>query len=683
MKAFPGLAFGGDYNPEQWPREVWLEDVRLMRAARVNLVSVGVFSWALLEPHEGEFDFGWMDDLLDLLHTNHIAVDLATPTAAPPAWFYATYPQARVHTAAGVPLGPGSRGAAAPSSPEYRDAAARIAGELAARYGDHPAVVLWHVHNEYGAPVFLDYSPAAEARFRLWLRERYGSLDRLNGAWGTAFWGQSYAQWSHVGVPGPTASVGNPAQQLDFRRFSDQQLRECFIAERDAIRAHARQPVTTNFMADNCSSTDLWAWAREVDIVSNDHYLVAADPEPHIGLAYAADLTRSLAEGQPWLLLEHSTSAVNWQPRNVAKRPGEMARNSLAHVARGSDSVLFFQWRASRQGAEKFHSAMLSHTGTRSRVWQEVVALGQAVASLAEVTASQVHAQVALLWDQESFWAQDLEWRPSEDLTAEHQMHAYYRRLWRDGVTVDFAHPGADLSGYRLVIAPASYLLSTDSAANLKEYVAQGGHLVVGCFSAVVDEFDAVHTGGFLAPLADVLGVRVDEHLPMPAGASAELDLLGRRVSAAVWQEFLLLEGAEVVGSFEAEAGAPALPAVTRNHAGHGTGWYVATCLDDAGLAVLLRRVYAEAGLDVTAPPDGVEIVVREGASARYTFAINHSDSAARLTGTPGRSLIGPAPLDGVLDLPPGAVAVVAANPKQLHTEPLLADARPDAANHS
>src|SRR6478736_3161003 len=306
-----GIAYGGDYNPEQWPREVWEQDIALMHEAGVNLVSIGIFSWALLEPREGEFDFGWLDELIELLHAAGIRVDLGTPTASPPAWFFATYPSARVVTREGTPLGFGSRGMAGPSSPEYRAASVRIATELAKRYGSHPAVALWHVHNEYGAPVSEDYSPSSAAAFGTWLQDRYGTLDALNAAWGTTFWGQRYGEWAHVDVPALAASAVNPAQRLDFARFTDHALRECFIAERDAIRAHSDVPITTNFMAGACPSTDLWAWGREVDVVSNDHYLTAADEHPEIGLALAADLTRSVAGGRPWMLMEHSTSAVN------------------------------------------------------------------------------------------------------------------------------------------------------------------------------------------------------------------------------------------------------------------------------------------------------------------------------------------------------------------------------------
>ncbi|MGN8247199.1 beta-galactosidase [Cellulomonas soli] len=662
-----GLAYGGDYNPEQWPEEVWHEDVALMREAGVNLVSIGIFSWALLEPREGEYDFGWLDRLIDLLHANGIRVDLGTPTASPPAWFFAAHPHTRVVTREGTVLGFGSRGMACPSSPEYRQACVRITTALAQRYGQHPALALWHVHNEYGAPVSDDYSPTSAAAFRLWLQDRYGTLDALNTAWGTTFWGQRYGQWDHVQVPALAPSVVNPAQRLDFARFTDHALRACFLAERDAIRAHSDVPVTTNFMANSCPSTDLWAWGRVVDVVSNDHYLTAADEHGHIGLAMAADLTRSVADGNPWMLMEHSTSAVNWQPRNVAKRPGEMARNALQHVARGADAVLFFQWRASRSGAEKFHSAMLPHAGTSSRVWREVTALGADLGRLAELRGTRVRGDVALLWDWESFWAQSLEWRPSVDADHAERLRAWYERLWLDGLTVDMRHPTDDLSGYRLVVAPASYLLTLDAAANLDRYVADGGTLVVSYFSAVVDENDAVHAGGYVAPLRETLGLTVEEFLPLRAGHQVHLTWAGQTsddpgtLVGDVWADDIALEGARVMSTY-LDGPAAGRPAITRHTRGTGTGWYVSTRLSVEELAPVLGAAYRDAGLTAAEHTPQLEVVRRHGTTADYLVAVNHADEPAELAAQ-GVELLTGAPVDGTLKVPAGGTAVVRLTP--------------------
>lgn len=659
-----GIAYGGDYNPEQWPREVWNDDVRLMREAGVTMVSIGIFSWGLLEIREGEFDFAWLDEIIDLLHANGIAVDLGTPTASPPAWFFAQYPDARAVTKDGVPMGFGARGMVSHSAPEYRTAIARIAGALAERYSDHPAVVLWHIHNEYGVPVGEDFSPHSVRAWRLWLQEKYGDVAGLNAAWGTAFWGQHYEQWDHVGAPAAAPSTINPAQKLDWARFTDEMLRACFRTEKDAIRAHASQPITTNFMANQHHGVDLWAWADEVDIISDDHYLWAADEEGEIGLAIAADLSRSVGRGKPWILMEHSTSAVNWQPRNIAKRPGEMARNSLSHVGRGADGILFFQWRAGRSGAEKFHSAMLPHAGTESRVFREVVDLGAKLGRLAELQGSRVEADVAVLWDFESFWAQDLEWRPSEDVSHDERIRAFYERLWRDDVTVDFALPGHDLSRYRLVVVPSQYLLTAADAANLTAYVAQGGTLVVSFFSAVVDENDAVHPGGYGAVLADALGVRVEEHLPLREGHVTGIRVDDEDFAADVWQEDLVVTTADVRGTYTSGP-AEGRAAVTRNVHGQGVGWYISTRPDAEGLRAIMREVYADAGLEIPATPDGVETIVRHGRDADYLVAINHGTSEVSLT-TTGTDLLAQAEVRDTLVLPGGDVAVV----RLAHTAP-------------
>jgi beta-galactosidase len=361
------------------------------------------------------------------------------------------------------------------------------------------------------------------------------------------------------------------------------------------------------------------------------------------------------------MLMEHSTSAVNWQPRNVAKRPGEMARNSLSHVARGADAVLFFQWRASRSGAEKFHSAMLPHAGTGSRAWREVVALGGAVERLAEVQGSTVQADVAILWDQESFWAQGLEWRPSIDVDPRERMRAYYERLWRDGITVDFAHPSADLSGYRLVVAPASYLLTVESAQNLTRYVASGGTLLVSFFSAVVDEHDAVHDGGFGAPLRDVLGLVVEEFLPLRADVRAHVQWTGgerRELATVAWQEDLALHGAEVVGRY-LDGPAAGGPAITRHRHGSGTAWYVSTAPAIDDLEPVLRAVYSDAGLAPADLPPELEVVTRRGQDADYVVAINHGADDAKLPVDGGLEMLSGAPVSGLLDVPAGGVAVV------------------------
>ncbi|MDW5323982.1 beta-galactosidase [Plantactinospora sp. KLBMP9567] len=664
------LAYGGDYNPEQWPESVWAEDVELMRVAGVNLVSVGIFAWALLEPAEGQFEFGWFDRLLDLLHDGGIGVDLATPTAVPPAWFRRRHPQARLVDRHGLALGGGARQSFCPSSPAYAEASARITEQLARRYADHPALVLWHSHNEYGGANALCYCATSAEAFRDWLRDRYGDdLDRLNTAWGTTFWGQRYADWAEIEPPSHAPTSVNPTQQLDFLRFSSDAHLGNFRRERDILhRLSPGVPVTTNFMIANCKTIDYWRWAAEVDVVSNDHYLRAEEPDNHIELAMCADLTRAVAGGRPWLLMEHATSAVNWQPRNIAKRPGELRRNSLSHLARGAESALFFQWRASRFGAEKFHSAMLPHGGTDTRIWREVVALGADLPSLEPLRGTRVVADVAVLWDWESWWAVELDWRPSVDLDYRERMAAYYERLWRDRLSVDFAHPERALDGYRLVVVPSLYLTTPAAAENLRRYVAGGGTLLVSYFSGIVDADDAIHPGGHPGALRELLGLTVEEFLPLRSGETVRLAAVdadparaGAEVTGDVWAEVVVPQGATPVLSY-LDGPAAGGPAVTRHTLGAGHAWYVSTRLTAAGLAPVLRAAYRDAGL---VPPDGVpegvELVRRAGADgSRFLIAINHTDREVELAAT-GTDLLDGSFQPGVCRIPAGGVRALRA----------------------
>ena len=651
------LAYGGDYSPEQWPKPVWQEDVRLMAEAGVTMVSIGIFTWALLEPEPGQYDFGWLDGLMDLLHDNGIRVDLGTPTVVPPAWFYEKFPTALPVTRDGVRYAFGGRGTICHSSPAYQQAAMSIAGQLARRYGGHPALAMWHVHNEYGAPVSACYCDISAAAFRRWLLDRYVTVKELNEAWGTTFWGQTYNSWEQVQPPRLTPTAGNPAQQLDWQRFTSDAMLANFKRERDVLHAHSPGiPVTTNFHAalSQCESVDYWAWAGEVDLVTNDHYLIAEDERAHVNLAMAADLTRALAGGRPWLLLEHSTSAVNWQRRNIAKSPGEMARNSLAHVARGSDGAMFFQWRASRFGAEKFHSAMLPHAGTESRIWREVVSLGRDLGALAPLRGNRVVADIAMLWDWQSWWAQRLEWRPSAELDARERAESWYAAAYDLHLTVDFAQPEADLRGYPLVVVPALYAMAETASANLRRYVEDGGVLVVSCFSGIVDEHDTIHSGPHPGALRDVLGLTVEEFTPLRAGERVRLD---SGMTGSVWSEILTPRGATPLWSY-VDGPAAGRPAVTRHPLGRGSAWYVSTCLAADGLDAVLQAASAEAGIVARDLPRDVEVVEREGADGRYLFAINHTEETEMIPAA-GTELLTGAAVDGHLTLPAGVVRVV------------------------
>ncbi|MDX8142457.1 beta-galactosidase [Lentzea sp. BCCO 10_0061] len=647
-----GLAFGGDYNPEQWDERVWKEDDELMREARVNLATVGVFSWALLEPEEGRYDFGWLDAHLNRLHANGVAVDLATPTASPPPWFTLAHPDAMPVTREGTRLVHGSRDTYCVSAPAYRAASRRIASALAQRYGDHPAVALWHVHNEYVTLCWCEHTAAA---FRVWLRARHGSLDALNEAWGTAFWSQRYGSWEQVLPPRATQWHRNPGLTLDFSRFFSDEVVAAYTEQRDAIRAHSDRPVTTNMMQPGYQNVDLWALSREVDLVAIDHYPDRPGLDAAADVAFAADRARSFGGGRPWLLMEQGTSTVYDQGRTLAKEPGEILRHSLGHIARGSEGALFFQWRQSKAGAEQWHSAMVPHAGPDSRVFAEVKEMGEAVSRLGELAGSTVTADVAVLHDSDAWWALNSDGLPSSELGYHSALRDAHRALWDNGVVTDFAHPEADLSRYRLVVAPALYLLSDAGAENLRRYVVNGGTLLVQYFSGVVDSRAHARLGGYpAAPLREALGIRVEEYRPL---RHEERILLSDSSHGTVWSETVRAQGAETVAAYThgALAGSPAL---TRNRCGAGDAWYLSTRLDDADYTALLSRLLDSAGVGPVLPglPSGVEVVVRQGEDGRrWQFVLNHRAEPVSLPDAAHDVLTG----GSVRELPPGGCAVL------------------------
>ncbi|WUT00387.1 beta-galactosidase [Streptomyces sp. NBC_00708] len=606
------ILFGGDYNPEQWPEEVWEDDVRLMKEAGVNSVTLGVFSWAKIEPRPGAREFGWLDRLMDLMHAHGIGVVLATPTASPPPWMGARHPETLPRAEDGSVVWYGSRQQFCASSPVYRRYAAALTEDLAARYAQHPALTVWHINNEYCTHCWCDETAG---HFRRWLRSRYGTLDALNEAWGTAFWSQRYDAWTEILPPRKAQYMKNPTQVLDFKRFTSDALLECFVAERDIVARHTPHiPVTTNFMP-LWSGQDAWAWSAEEDIVSVDVYPDPRDPWGGQYNAMLADMTRSQAAG-PWMLMEQAAGAVNWRGVNHPKPEGLNRLWSLQSVARGADAICYFQWRQSRQGSEKFHSGMLGHAGEHGRSFRETRRLGAELAALGPAVAgTEVRADVAVLHDWDAWWAGAQEGSPSRLLDYAEVVGRWHRALWENGTPTDFARPDADLSRFKAVVVPHLYLLGDAAIDNLVAYVRDGGRLVCGFFTGIADVDDRIRPGGMDARLRELFGIAtLHEWWPLEADATVECD--GFR--GTLWSEELeAADDAEVLVAYR-DGELAGLPAVLRR----GRAVYVSTLPEPRALRALLAEVVREAGAEPVLPglPEGVEAVRR----GELLFLLHH-----------------------------------------------------------
>lgn len=637
--------YGGDYNPDQWPEEVWDDDVRLMKKAGVNLVSVGIFSWAKIETSEGVYDFDWLDRIIDKLGEAGIAVDLASATASPPMWLTQAHPEVLWKDYRGDVCQPGARQHWRPTSPVFREYALRLCRAMAEHYKDNPYVVAWHVSNEYGCHNRFDYSEDAERAFRKWCEERYGTIDAVNDAWGTAFWAQRMNDFSEI-VPPRFIGDGNfmnPGKLLDFKCFSSDALKAFYVAERDALAEITPDlPLTTNFMVSAAGSVlDYDDWGREVDFVSNDHYFIPG--EAHLDeLAFSASLVDGIARKDPWFLMEHSTSAVNWRPVNYRKEPGQLVRDSLAHVAMGADAVCYFQWRQSKAGAEKFHSAMVPHTGEDSAVFRDVCELGADLNALADnglLGTKLAKSRVAVVFDYESEWATEHTATPTQKVHHVDEPLQWFRALADHGVTADVVPVSSNWDEYEVVVLPSVYILSEETTRRVRDYVANGGRLIVTYYTGLSDEKDHVWLGGYPGSIRDVVGVRVEEFMPMGddfPGVPGRLGLSNGAVARDIADVIGSVDGsATVLETFRDDpwTGMDGAPAIVANTFGEGRSVYVGARLGREGIAKSLPEILESLGMAETGENDSrVLRVEREGSDgSRFVFSFNRTHEAVQI----------------------------------------------------
>jgi beta-galactosidase len=627
----PFIWHGGDYNPEQWPREIWDEDIALMQQSHYMVPTVGVFSWVSLQPEEENFTFEWLDTVLEKLTAAGRFVCLATPTAAQPAWMSQRYPDVLRVDASGKRKHHGIRTNFCPTSPNYRRFAEQIAGRLAERYHQHPALAIWHIANEYNGACYCDNCAAA---FRQWLQQRYTSLDKLNHQWWTPFWGHTYTNWSEIEPPYENGERSIQAQTLDYQRFQSAMQLECFKLERDAIRAYSPDiPITTNMMGVY-PGLDYRAWAKELDVVSWDSYPRPKDQPADI--AFLHDVNRGLRDGQPFLLMEQTPSSQNWQEINALKRPGVLRLWSYLAIAHGADSAMYFQWRRGRGGCEKMHGAVIEHSGrTDTRVFREVTQLGEELSRLKDRTIGGVtEARVAVLYDWENRWALEGTVGPVRDKRYVETVRQHYTAIWKQNVPVDIVFSDSDFSKYDLLIAPMLYMVKPGVAERIEQLVERGGTFVATYFSGIADEHDLAFENGYPGPLSRALGIwneEIDALYPEQHNTIVMQDGSGQYECGHLC-EIIHCEGATPLATYAQDFYA-GKPVVTRNTLGKGAAYYIASEPEQRFLDTFYQQLLSEQQITpLLHTPEGVEVAQRQTAHGPVTFLLNHRAEQVEVT---------------------------------------------------
>lgn len=578
---FPHILHGGDYNPDQWQDkpEILAEDMRLMKLADCNEMSLGIFAWSTLEPEEGVFDFSFLDKAMDDIYNAGGRVILATPSGARPAWLAQKYPEVLRVREDGIRNEFGARHNHCYTSPIYREKVKIINEKLAERYANHPALIAWHISNEYGGEC---HCPLCRAAFREWLKNKYGTLEKLNHEWWTKFWSHTFTDWEQIVSPGTLGDTGLHGLTLDWKRFVTYQTTNFMKAEIEAVRKYSHNiPITSNLMGFY-PGLDYRELSKELDFVSWDNYPEWQGNSKDIDTAKLSAMTHDLMRSlkmQPFLMMESTPSLVNWYSYNKLKRPGVNELSSMQAIAHGSDSVLYFQWRKSRGSSEKFHGAVVDHEGSENtRVFREVAKLGKRLKGLDEIVGTVTVSNVAILYDWDNRWAlEDAQGFSNEDKKYLQTLANYYGAFWQRGIDVDIIGREDDFSKYKLIIAPMQYLIPEETGEKLEKFVSSGGTVYFTYMTAMVNENDLCHLGGFPGTgLVNVCGIWNEEIDTLYPGENNTVRFKnGRDYTATDYCEVIHLKGAVSLAEYRDDFYAD-FPAFTVNNFGKGKAYYQA-----------------------------------------------------------------------------------------------------------
>lgn len=630
------ISYGGDYNPEQWPEEVWQEDMKMLEMAGIDTVTLNVFSWASLQLSDDVYDFERLDKIIDLVSSKGMKICLATSTGAHPAWMAKKYPEILRTDFQGRKHKFGGRHNSCPNSSVYRKFSAKLAGKLAERYGQNPAIIGWHISNEFGGDCYCENCANA---FRNWLKERYGTMEELNHAWNTAFWSHTFYDWDEIELPNDISEhfnmMGKDRTQfqgitIDYKRFNSESMLNCYQLEYDAIREYCKDtPITTNLMGFY-PLLDYHKWAKHMDFASWDNYPGPSDPAALKAINH--DLIRGLKSGRSFCLMEQTPSVTNWQPYNKLKRPGQMRLDSYQAVAHGADTIMFFQMRRSIGACEKYHGAVIDHAGrSDTRMFRELCALGAELKKLGDATLGAVtDAKVAIVYDWDNSWGIDYSAGPSILMNYREEVNHYYAALHKQNIACDIISVEEPLEQYDLVIAPILYMVKEGYDEKIREYVKQGGNFVTTYFSGYVNDSDLVD-GAYPGRLSDILGIWVEESDALPREEENHFIYDGVTYPARILCDIVRPETAETLSVYE-EDFYQGTTMMTVNSFGMGNAYYVGVSSEDAFYEAFLKNLCEELEIQpVHTAYDNVEFTVRTNEKGSYLFVLNHNAEAVNV----------------------------------------------------
>lgn len=634
IKKVSKFIYGGDYNPEQWPREVWEEDMRLLKQANIDTVTINIFSWARIEKEEGVYDFSELDDIIEMLKKNNFNIILATSTAGHPAWMARKYPEVLRTDFQGRKRKFGMRHNSCPNSPIYKKYSSELARRLSQRYSKVDNIIAWHINNEYGGMCFCEN---CEKAFRTWLKERYGSIEKVNEVWNTAFWSHDFYDFDEIVAPNILTEHMDDRQTsfqgitLSYKRFMSDSILNNYIDEYDAIREYDTvNPITTNFMF-MFKDLDYDKWSKHMDFICWDNYPTYNTDYTKIGFNH--DMFRGLRDGNPFIIMEQTPSATNWKEINPVLRPNVMRLNTYQGIAHGADGALFFQIRKSRGASEKFHGAVIDHEGTdRTRAFKEVTQVGAEFKKIGDtILDGKTKSKVGIIINWENWWALEASSGPTFRLKYADEIFNYYRALNKKNIPVDVISVDGDFSKYDIVIAPCLYMMKNGLDEKIREYVSGGGTFLTNTLSGLVDEEDLIHLGGYPATIRDILGIWVEEIDDLPKNFENEFSFFGNTYPGKIVCDVIHLEGAKTLGCFNKDY-YKNKSAVTVNNFGKGKAYYVGTTSSNDFYNAIIHLLTMEKGIKpIMKSYKNVEVAIRENENGEFLFLLNHNATSTSL----------------------------------------------------